>query len=107
VYDFGLTDEQFWNLTAAQFNALSRRFDNDSKRDDFRFANLISILANIHRDQEKRPQPFTALDFMPQYEGDEEEEKTPEIQGADGILAYLQAAFPPDLMKKIKEEQHG
>lgn len=104
MYDFGLTDDRFWDLTPAQFNALSDRFDSANRRQDFRFANLISVLANIHRDEKRKPEPFTALDFMPRYDDEPEEEpKKDDAAGGEAILAYLKAAFPP-LPQHLRDE---
>ncbi|MBX9580476.1 MAG: hypothetical protein K2X87_09225 [Gemmataceae bacterium] len=41
MYDFGLTSDQFWDLTLAQFNALSRRFDAEAAAADFHTARLM------------------------------------------------------------------
>ena len=34
-------------------------------RGDLRVAQLTALMANVHRDREKRPQPFEPVDFMP------------------------------------------
>lgn len=36
-------------------------------RADYRMAIQASLLANIHRNEEKQPRPFTPEDFMPQF----------------------------------------
>ncbi|SPR97349.1 conserved hypothetical protein [Cupriavidus taiwanensis] len=33
--------------------------------DDLRAGAITSVLANIHRDRERQPDPFTNLDFIP------------------------------------------
>jgi hypothetical protein len=89
VYDFGLTEDQFWALTPAQFSALSDRFDQHNMQLDFRAGIIASTMANTVR-SEKTP-PFTPQMFMPNYDG--EEVKPAEMSG-DEILRQLQAAFP-------------
>jgi hypothetical protein len=89
VYDFGLTEDQFWALTPAQFSALSDRFDQHNMQLDFRAGIIASTMANTVR-SEKTP-PFTPQMFMPNYTG--EEAKTEEMSG-DEILRHLKAAFP-------------
>ena len=32
---------------------------------DARFANLLCLLANLHRDGKRKPTPYTPADFMP------------------------------------------
>jgi hypothetical protein len=89
VYDFGLTDEQFWELTPAQFSALSERYDQDNMRLDFRAAIISSVIANTSRG--KDDPPFTPKQFMPDY-GDEEVEN--EEQSAEEMIALLKSCFP-------------
>ncbi len=48
MYDFGLTDEQFWELTKAEFQALSKRHREQVKHDDYRFGIIASNIANAH-----------------------------------------------------------
>lgn len=92
MYDFGLTDEQFWNITPPQFSALSDRFDQNNRHQDFRTAQVMSMLANCHCRGKDDP-PYTPQMFMPEYEG--EEAATPTEMTGDEILAHLRAAFPP------------
>lgn len=33
--------------------------------EDFRAGQIAAVIANANRDRDKRPQPFTASDFMP------------------------------------------
>jgi hypothetical protein len=103
VYDFGLSSEQFWDLTPPQFAALSDRHDDRNQRDEFYSANVASIIANCHRDEKSRPKPYTPKDFMPSYAAEEEAQATPGDMSPDAILTYLKAAFPP---REVKED-HG
>lgn len=101
MYDFGLSSDQFWDLTPPQFEALSERHDTRNERDEFYAGLVASVIANVNRDAEKRPEAFQPKDFMPSQRGSEEEAAP--IAGEmspDQILAHLKAAFPP-------QEAHG
>ena len=91
MYDFGLSDEQFWALTPAQFSALSDRFDDKNRREDFRNAHVISVMCNLHGRGKDDP-PYTPHMFMPDYDG---EDKPSSEMTAEDMLAHLKAAFPP------------
>ncbi len=95
VYDFGLTSEQFWELTPAQFSILSQRYDQENQRCDFRAALIASVIANTSRSKEDPP--FTPQMFMPDYEGEEEVKE----QSAESMLAALRTAFPPRPKKEF------
>lgn len=105
MYDFGLSSDQFWDLTPPQFQVLSDRHDARSEREEFYSGLVCSVIANCNRDEKKRPEAFTAKDFMPSYahETDEPETKPGEMS-PDAILTYLKAAFPP---REVKEEHGG
>jgi len=60
-----LTEEEFWALTPAQFDALVRRKMANEERQDYRAALICSVLANAFRDKKKRRKPFTPADFVP------------------------------------------
>jgi hypothetical protein len=47
-------------------------------RSELRHGQQMAMTANLNRDSKKRPQPFTALDFMNYIEQPEEKELTPE-----------------------------
>jgi len=66
IYDLRLSDEQFWQLTPAQFNALVKRKMIDEEQKDYRTALICSVIANVFRDKKKRRKPFKPQDFMPQ-----------------------------------------
>lgn len=50
-YDLGLTEEEFWDITPAQFDALNERHVLHKKMEDYRAGLIASILCNIHREQ--------------------------------------------------------
>ena len=45
------------------------------RRADIRSAQICSLLANVHRDKEKKPDPYTLQDFMPFEEKIEDEDR--------------------------------
>lgn len=56
-------------MTPRQFEALrevmQREADAKNERADFHAGLVASVIANVNRDPKKRPDPFTAADFMP------------------------------------------
>ena len=53
-------------------------------RGDLRAGIIASTLANINRDAQKRPEPFSPIDFMPYMEAPPIEEKAPDF---DSLIA--------------------
>lgn len=107
MYDFGITEEQFLQLTPAKFAALSERHDYSVHQAEFRAGLICSIIANANRDEKKRPQPYTAYDFVPRYdEGDDDDPPRPKPAAPEmtdeQVLRYMKAAFP-----KRKKEARG
>lgn len=64
VGSLGLSSQDFWRLTLAQFNALISRYNDEQRRRDYRAAQICSVLAEIYRDRKKRVKPFSPQDFM-------------------------------------------
>ena len=65
MYDLGLTDEQFWDLTPRAFSLLWNRHIEAERRVDRRVASLICLYANSHRDRQLHPKPFEVDEFLP------------------------------------------
>ena len=61
-----LTEDEFWNLTLAQWLALCKQHELDEERLDYRAALIASIIAEVNRNHKKRREPFSPQDFMPQ-----------------------------------------
>lgn len=68
MIDLGLTADYFWSLTPAQFQLLWRRHLAREERMDRRFSLLATLYANVHRDEKRRPMPYTIEDFLPRHE---------------------------------------
>lgn len=62
VYDLGVRSEDFFDLTPAQFTALSERREEDAKYHDFRFGMIISTMINMFRG--KKGRAVDALEVM-------------------------------------------
>lgn len=54
---------------------------------------ICATICNCHRDEKKKPQPFTAADFLPDYEPDDEPDLSPQEVAAKarGAMAILNA----------------
>jgi len=63
--DLGLSRSDFLSLTPREFDILCKRQSEIEKRWDSRFASVMALLANIHRDSKKRKRPYKTEDFMP------------------------------------------
>jgi len=62
-YHFGITDDDFWKLDPAKLNTLLDRYNTEEEIKDRRTALICAVLANCHRDPQKKA--FTVDDFMP------------------------------------------
>lgn len=60
IYDFGLTEEQFLDLTPAKFRALGKRHELKNQLEDYRAGVIASLLYNINRGKNpsKGPEAF-------------------------------------------------
>lgn len=64
IYDFDLTEDEFWALTPSRYLALSNRFLEQKQFLDLQFGWSRSMLAEVHRDKKNKPTPFQPKDFM-------------------------------------------
>lgn len=63
-------------------------------REDYRMANVMALLANINRDPENKPDPFSPVDFMPDFWRREEvEEHKPDWKRNKGIAELITIAL--------------
>lgn len=104
MYDFGLTDSQFWKLTPLKFQALSRRHDAAIIFADSHAARICSVVANAAGAKKKNDEPYLPSDFMPDYGLNAEPTKHVEMK-PDQILHAMKAALPGK--KKPKKEARG
>jgi len=64
-WNLGLSEDEFLDLTMAQYNALGKRYAEREEWLDYRTGLICSVLANINRDPKKQ-KAFKPQDFMPQ-----------------------------------------
>jgi len=68
-YDLGLTSEEFFRLTPRQFDALVKRKEYETQRDEFMLAQIAGYTINFSMCHPKEPvDPF---DLMPSMAGKE------------------------------------
>jgi hypothetical protein len=80
-----LSDEEFWQLTFTEFDALCERFKVEQEREDWRAGLICAVLANIHRSKDTKP--YKPQDFMPNGSTKDKEAQTPE-QMAHLMMLY-------------------
>lgn len=74
------------------------------ERQDLRFAMLMALLANIHRDPKKRRTAYSPEDFMPNFGPPKRKEKSWEEQLK--IVEMLNAAMKGKDLRKDKGTPH-
>ena len=62
-YDLRLSDDEFWNMSYDEFQALLQRRNFEIERQDYHAALICSTLANIFRSGKSRA--YKVSDFMP------------------------------------------
>lgn len=73
IFDFGLSEEVFWNLTPAQFWALSERKNENTRLADYRAGLIASILFNVNK---SKTEPVkSAIDFFHSFDDLKKEQK--------------------------------
>lgn len=108
VYDFGLTDAQFWKLTPLKFKALSRQHDRAVRHHDALVARVCWAAFSAAGAKKKNGEDLTPADLMPKYE--DREDAAPAEQTPEQMLAAMRAAFPVGRTKRSKRpkpEAHG
>ncbi len=61
---------------------LIKQHELSQQRQDYRFGVLASLTANINRDSQKRPEPYTWEDFFPTAEAQQEVQSEEEAYAA-------------------------
>jgi hypothetical protein len=60
----GLSQDEFWNMTLVEFNALADTYRDALEREDRHFGLICAVMANINRDPKKPA--YQVEDFIPQ-----------------------------------------
>lgn len=76
-----------------QFNELIKRHLAKQERDDFRAGLICAVLANIHRNEKRRRQPYAPADFMPAYTSGKTVYKKQTAEEMFHIVKLLNAAY--------------
>jgi hypothetical protein len=80
IYDFSLTDAQFWRLSLRQYVGLLERHVAERERQEYRAAFIVSAIYNTVRDSKKQTQPYKPEDFMPKKRTKKKEAQSPDQQ---------------------------
>jgi hypothetical protein len=89
----GLSRAEFWDLTPRHWERIWERYVDKQIREDRRFGQLAAVYANIHRDREEHPQPYTIENFAPALRGQKVEEQQPAVaQSPEMQMALMRAA---------------
>ena len=81
----GWTPEVFYDASLDELLLAYQGFEERRKYDDFRAGNIMSLMANMKRDESKRSEPYQPADFFASLQspadGTEEEEsaRVPEL----------------------------
>jgi len=104
VYDLGLTTEQFWALTPAQFAALSERHDARILHEERCHALAPWVISNMFRGQDQPAVPIET--FIPHAPRPELEELSPEEEERRGeeLFRRLMAAYPPSAPIRMPDD---
>ena len=84
VYDLGLTTEQFWALTPAQFTTLVDRKEADDKRQDIRTGMIVCTMINIMNGKKgKKVGPLEVMGYDKEDGGND----TPKVDQSSAEIA--------------------
>lgn len=89
----GIASDEFWTLTAREFHAITKRHHEREEREWMRSAAIQSTIANCNRDADKRPEPYTAADFMPTGMIEQPEQREPTQEEMLRDMRLLNASF--------------
>jgi len=59
----GLSEDDYLDLSVAELNALIDRWKYDQSLLDLRTGLICAVTANCYRDEKKKSEPFTPMDF--------------------------------------------
>ena len=91
VYELGLTPQQFWDLTPAQFGALVKLRDVETKHADYRAGIIASNIVRVFGGN--KAEKYTPDYFFPSLK-DKKERKAEEFRNSPkGIVQYLKAIW--------------
>jgi len=89
-----LTDEDFGALSLKSFQLLNDRLDAQREHDFVCAGIVASTVANCHRDPDKRPTPYSPLDFVPGNKAPTQSVLTP-LTPEEQVRAFERLFNPP------------
>lgn len=81
-----------WDLTLRQFSALCAQHRESVRRADRRAGEILALLYNVNRDQQKDPKGATWTDFFPEW--DESAAEQSDEQMLDAMMIWARATAP-------------
>lgn len=93
-YDLGLTEEEFFDITPAQFFALVKRKNIETKEQDYRSGVIASNIVRVVCKQEDGKK-YSPSYFFPSLRTDKEREAEASRSTPEGMKTALQSLFPP------------
>lgn len=76
-FDLGLGEEEVWRETPRRLLLLLERYKAGERRRDRRAGEIVAGYYNVHRNERKRPEPYTWEDIFPDHNR-QPKRKTPE-----------------------------
>jgi len=93
-YDLNLTDDQFLDITPAQFFALVERRNLEKQEADYRAGVIASNIVRVFCDKNESKR-YTPGYFFPSLKTEKERRAESVAQSPEGIKAHLMAFYPP------------
>lgn len=98
IYDLNLTEDQFLDMTPAQFFALSERRNIEKQEADYRAGVIASNIVRVFCDKNESKR-YTPAFFFPSLQTEKEKETQSVKQTPEGMKAHLMAFYPPERKK--------
>lgn len=89
MVDLGLQPDAFWALWPRRFALYCERYQARERRADRRAGEVVAMLYNINRDQDKDPTGARWDDFFPQVEPEQSDE-----QMLDAMMTWARVTAP-------------
>ena len=100
IIDLGLSADQFWSLTPAQFEALTLAKRSSSRKEDLRFGLICSVIASVVGNK------IDPIDFFPEHK-----KKSKPRLAKEGAAHQRRVTWDRFVdwqrAKKLEAERHG
>ena len=64
VYDFNIDIDKAWRLTIPDIYALSKRFTDAERRQNYRAAMFVAAIYNVNRGKDRKNKPYTPEEIL-------------------------------------------